>query len=96
MKKNNDYKLKKFLKDIDEEEIVLADDLSDAFIGIATVKGTKVAVYSTGLIIIQLVDNGMSYEEAEEYLQFNIIGSNIGDNTPIYIDLIPEEYWKQD
>jgi len=93
MKQNNEHKLKKFLQDIDEEDILLADGLSDAFIGLACVNGTNVAVYSTGLIAVQLMDDGMSYDEAEEYIQYNIIGANMGDKTPVYVDLIPQEFW---
>jgi hypothetical protein len=96
MKQNNDHKLKKFLCDIGEEEIYIADGLSDAFIGLSCVNGTNVAVYSTGIIAIQLMDEGMSYDEAEEHIHFNIMGANIGERTPIYIDLIPEEFWKND
>ena len=96
MKHNNDHKLKNFLEDIGEEDIYIANGLSDAFIGIANVKNNRVAVYSTGLIALQLMEDGMSYDEAEEYIQFNIIGLDVGDKTPIYVDFIPDAFWKED
>lgn len=94
MKNNNDAILKDFLCDIGEEDIWIADGWADAFIGLACVHGTNVAVYSTGIIVIELMEGGMTYDEAEEYLQFNVIGADIGANTPVFVDLIPDEYWR--
>lgn len=42
-------------------------------------------VYSIPKAILCLVDQGMSYEEAEEYLEFNSIGAWVGERTPMWI-----------
>ena len=92
--KDLDLKLKEFLCEIGEDEIWIADGLSDAFLGVCNIGSTNVAVYSTAIIVLQLMDEGMTYEEAEEHLHFNIMGVDLGAKTPVYIDLIPSDYWK--
>ena len=71
-----------------EEEILLADGFEDAYMGLAT-QFTKppLAVYDRRKCIQILVDrDGMSEEEAEEYFQFNVEGSWVGDNTPLFFE----------
>ena len=95
MKYKTDKKLKEFLCNIGEEDIWIVDGYSDAFLGLCNIGESNVAVYSTAMIVLQLMkQDGMSYEEAEEHLHFNIMGVNLGAKTPVYIDLIPSDYWK--
>lgn len=71
-----------------EEEILLADGFEDAYMGLAT-QFTKppLAVYDRRKCIQILVDrDGMSEEEAEEYFQFNVEGSWVGDSTPLFFE----------
>jgi len=71
-----------------EEEILLADGFEDAYMGLAT-QFTKppLAVYDRNKCIRILVDrDGMSEDEAEEYFQFNVEGSWVGDNTPLFFE----------
>ena len=37
-----------------------------------------------------LVDDGCTYEEAWEYLEFNTFGAYVGEGTPIYMNRIGE------
>ncbi len=37
-------------------------------------------------------DEGMSHEEAWEYLEFNTFNAYVGENTPIYIEELDDEY----
>lgn len=89
--KLTDKKLKKFLALIDEE-IVIADGLSYAFIGLTRNNGHIVCVYSTHLIVAELMKNDlMSQEDAEEYIQFNICDAYVGERTPLFLDFVPIE-----
>ena len=60
-------------------------DFADAFLGICTDDPPK-AVYSEEKIIevFQNRDN-MSYEEALEWYDFNVVGAYMGENTPLFI-----------
>ena len=49
-----------------------------------------VAVYDINKCIEVLVDrDGMSHEEADEFLSFNTLGAFVGENGPIYIRTTP-------
>lgn len=92
--KTDNQKLEEFLAELDDG-IVIADGLAHAFIGLTKTPAGVVAVYSTERIISNLMENdAMDFETAEEYMQFNIIGANVGQRTPVFVDMIPEEFWK--
>jgi hypothetical protein len=40
-------------------------------------------VYNGHLITEVLVEKGMAEEDAQEYIDFNIVGAYVGDSTPI-------------
>ena len=42
-------------------------------------------VYSGPLIISQLTGDGMTFDEAYEYCEFNMEGAYVGKNTPIVL-----------
>ena len=70
------------------EEILLMDDLDAAFIGIGS-QWTKlpVAVYDRGKCIEILVErDGMSWEVAQEFFDFNYVGAWAGEQTPLILD----------
>ncbi len=58
-----------------------ADGFDDAILGMLG----DVVAYSTKKILNILIKEGMSYEEALEYFDFNIAGS-LGEGYPVYID----------
>jgi hypothetical protein len=94
MSKTDDDKLKQFLADIDEE-IVVADGLAHAFVGLAATANGTVAVYSTEKIVSNLMEKDMmDFDTAEEFMHFNIINAYVGERTPIFVDLVPDEFWK--
>lgn len=96
IKKRTDAdKLKAFLKEFDENILVI-DGHENAFMGLVnTPKEGYIAVYSTALIIDNLmVQDLMDYETAEEFVRFNIEGSYAGIKTPLLIDIIPKSFWK--
>jgi hypothetical protein len=72
-------------------EALLADGLEDAFIGYTVNHHhSHVAVYDIDKCIEVLVTrDGMTHEEADEYLSFNTLGAFVGENGPIYIRTAP-------
>ncbi len=96
MTKSNDQLLKEFLADIDED-IVVADGLPHAFIGLSQTEEGTVAVYSTERIMAHLMEQDMmDFDTAEEYMHFNILGANVGKRTPIFVDIVPQEFWNNE
>jgi hypothetical protein len=68
----------------EDEEIMLADGFEDAFLGIATQFDNKFAVYDRAKCI-EILARDMSYEDAEEYFQFNVEGAWVGEGTPAFL-----------
>ena len=71
------------------EEALLADGFEEAFLGVSEVFGRPpLATYDRDKCIDILVKrDGMTYEEAVEYFDFNVTGAWVGDGTPIYLTL---------
>lgn len=70
------------------EEVLLADGHDHAILGLVDLDFGKrtVVAYSTRPIIEGLMNNdGMTWEEAQEYFDFNVKGAWVGPNTPIYV-----------
>lgn len=93
MKENKlDKKLKKYLRSIDHM-IIIADGLSEAFVGLVNTPEGLVTVYDKNRVIhILKKTNKMTQEEAEEYADFNIFSSYFYRN-PLYIDSVNLVDW---
>ena len=64
-----------------------ADGFNDAIIGTtANLQGEQIAVYDRGICINLLKRQGMTHGDAVDYFEYNIAGSYMGENTPIFID----------
>jgi len=69
-------------------EALLADGFEEAYIGICRRFNTVVAAYDYDKCINVLMNrDGMCYEEAEEFFEFNVLGAWVGEGTPVFIDL---------
>jgi hypothetical protein len=78
--------LDEILEMFSEDELLKADGFDDAVIGIDIVKLRL--VYDVDKMRTILVDQqGMSFDEAMEYLDFNVIGAYVGEQTPLYIQI---------
>ena len=64
------------------DETLKADGFDDAIIGIDS---KQRMVYSIEKILKILQDDNMTDEDALEHFYYNIVGSYVGDHTPIYI-----------
>jgi hypothetical protein len=63
------------------------DGLHGAYLGFTVNQHhANVAVYDFGKCMDILVErDGVSYEDAEEFLQFNTLGAWVGENGPLFI-----------
>jgi hypothetical protein len=69
------------------EDILLVDGHDQAILGLVDVNfGERTVVaYSSHLIVEQLVLDGMEWDEAREFFDFNIRGAWLGPNTPLFV-----------
>lgn len=69
-------------------DALLCDGFDDAIIGMAErINLGPVVAYSVEKIIEILIErDDMTYEEAFEYYDYNILGSWMGENTPVFIN----------
>jgi len=64
-----------------EEDLLKADGFDNAIIGID--ERSMRLIYSVSKCLDILVKD-MTYEEAVEYFDYNVLGSYVGDKTPIW------------
>lgn len=77
------------LERLEQSEALILPEMDQALVGIEEQSG--VAVYDTDGILKILMDrDGMDYQDALDYYEFNILGSYVGEMTPIYIDAYPQ------
>ena len=69
------------------ETTLLMDGFDEAFIGWSRrINEPLLAVYSyDGLIKVCVERDGMDYEEAVEYVDYNVVGAWVGEQTPIIV-----------
>ena len=71
-----------------EDNILLADGFDAALIGTGERCGQPtLAVYDREKCIEILQGQGMSYDEAQEYFDFNVVGAWVGEQTTIFVDV---------
>ena len=74
-----------------DPDTLLADGFEDALIGYGTRFSYGVAVYSRRKCLDILVErDGMDYEEAVEFFDFNVTGAYVGENTPVFLEDLEE------
>jgi|WetSurMetagenome_2_1015567.scaffolds.fasta_scaffold19379_10 hypothetical protein len=73
-----------------DHTIIIPDGFDDAFMGIGFSMFNAFACYNLSKVIEILMNDGMTYDEAVEYFEFNIAGAYIGENNPIFIE-VPEK-----
>jgi len=72
-----------FIGDINKQAL-FADGFDDAIIGYDAVGFRVVYDYNKCLDVMVKRDD-MSYPEAHEFMEFNVVGAYVGDFTPIFI-----------
>lgn len=71
---------------LEEEEAIVSEELKDALIG-CTNGPNVVAVYDYELCVHILMEDNMTYEQALEWMEYNVVGAYVGDKIPIFITL---------
>jgi len=66
-----------------DPELLFADGYDDCIIGMTFRADVPVVIYSADRMIEKLAKD-MSYEEAQEFFDFNIEGAYMGERTPVY------------
>lgn len=70
----------------DCQDILVAQGLDDALIGVAYVAGNLVAVYDYCKVVdIIMKRDGMNFDDADDFARFNIVDAYVGPNTPIFV-----------
>ena len=70
----------------DEPEMLFADGYDGAIEGVVWDGERTRVVYRMESILEILMDQGMTYDEASEYFDFNVAGSHMGVYTPLYLE----------
>ena len=78
--------IQKYLENIGEQALLM-DGFEHAIIGFSQrINEPLLAVYNHDLMIQTLMQrDGMTYDEADEYIEYNCIGAWIGEQTPIIV-----------
>jgi hypothetical protein len=78
--------INEYLKSIGESAL-LADGFDEALIGFSQrMNEPMLAVYSYEKMVQVLMDNDdLSYDDAVEYVDFNVVGAWVGEQTPIIV-----------
>ena len=78
--------LEEILEYYPDETFLKADGFDDAVIGVEIAEPMRL-VYSVKLVIETLItEDEMSLEDALEHFEYNIRGSYVGEQTPIWCD----------
>jgi hypothetical protein len=84
--------IKEDIADINPDAL-LADGLDEAIIGVGNqFTNTPVGVYDYDKCIeILMRENDWDYEDAMDWMQFNVIGAYMGEGTPIFMTVFSQE-----
>jgi hypothetical protein len=74
-------------------ELIKIDGFDAAIVGVASRIGSEdFLVYSREKCIeILMADDDMNYDEADEFLDFNVAGAYVGESTPAFMEEYEEE-----
>jgi hypothetical protein len=70
-----------------DENVLLMDGFDEAFIGYSQrINEPVLAVYSwEKMVDVCIKRDGMTYDEATEYIEYNCTGAWVGERTPIIV-----------
>ena len=76
-----------------DDKFCFWDGLDDAIIGVAeSCSKPPLLLYDRQLCVdVFMRDDGMSNEEAEEWIDFNVLGDWVGEQTPMILDRLVKE-----
>lgn len=68
-------------------------DFEDAIVGIAERIGSDPLILLDKEKCIEILMENMDREEAEEYFEFNILGSWVGEGTPVFLSKLEDMFF---
>ena len=69
-----------------DEPVILANGYELAFLGCGYSFNGSYAIYSlNNCLEILMQRDGMTFDEAEEFFEFNVIGAFVGDRMPVFL-----------
>jgi hypothetical protein len=71
-------------------DLATMDGYDEAIIGVVTRMGLEVICYDLDKVIKILMKQGMDEQDAWDWYQFNMAGSWIGEQTPVFLERITE------
>jgi hypothetical protein len=74
-----------------DQEILIANGFEEAFMGVAVQFDNHIPIFSKSKCLDILISQGMSYDEAVEFFDFNVQNAWHGSNTPAFIDIFNPE-----
>ena len=77
-----------FQEFIEDNNLLIADVFDSAIIGVARKFTSNSVLYDEDKCIEILMKGRATHTEAVEYFEFNIVGSYVGDDTPIFSRII--------
>jgi hypothetical protein len=77
------------------ESALLADGFEEALIGFGQRCGQPLlAVYDyTKMVEVLMFRDGMSYDDACEYIDYNVVGAWVGEQTPLILTPISKDIY---
>ena len=75
---------------LEEEECLTADGFDEALVG-CTYGANVVAVYDINKMVEILMEEGTDYDDAVEFLDYNVVGAYLGEKTPLYVNFVTQE-----
>ena len=67
--------------------ILLANDFEDAFMGLGRQGNNNLAVYDyEKCVLILMKKEDWTEEEAIEWMEYNVVGAWVGEQTPIFVE----------
>ena len=64
-------------------EALTLDGMDKALVGIGGAFNESLAIYDRAVLVVILRHGGLTEEEAQEHIEFNITGAYVGKQTPI-------------
>jgi len=76
-----------------DDSVILADGFELAFLGCGYSYSGSYAIYNLGTCIeILMQRDDMSFDDAEEFIEYNVIGAFVGDRMPVFLVPMKELY----
>lgn len=69
----------------DEDGLLVMDDFDDCIIGVGQRFTDYFVVYDLKKVLAKLMEQGMTYDEAVEFHEFNQLGAWVGPRTPVFV-----------